>query len=388
VEKSLKVVKSVSQPFVPSEEVLGVFSKFKEMVNHAIRVGVEKNVSSRFKLSNEVYDSLRNDLHSWYVLGAVEKASGILKNYRTVKRKNDNTKTPYVKRNFIILGNQAFKIIEGKLRMHIGSRSFIDIPLNDYVLKVLSDKSVKIGELVLTDKTLSISYSKQIYLIESVDVIGIDRNLNNATTASSQEINVYNLSKATRIKNVYKKVKSHFKRNDCRIRKKIFQKYGLKQKRRENQLLHRVSKKIVEKAFNEKASIALENIKGIRKLYRKGNGQGKKYRGKLNGWSFSKLANFIQYKANWLGLSVDYVNARNTSNLCATCGSKIIECAGRKVFCKNCFNKSDRDVNAALNIRTRGLRLEPDGKAVEAMVTERYDPSKRRVNPFSRCLSA
>ncbi len=57
-----------------------------------------------------------------------------------------NSRTPRVKRNFIILGNQAFKIINGKLKMHVASRSFIEIPLNNYVLKVLSEKGIKIGE--------------------------------------------------------------------------------------------------------------------------------------------------------------------------------------------------------------------------------------------------
>ena len=61
---------------------------------------------------------------------------------------------------------------------------------------------------------------------------------------------------------------SNFKRNDVRIRKKIFSKYGKKEKNRVHQILHNASKKIVSK----NQGIIMENIKGIRKLYRKGNG--------------------------------------------------------------------------------------------------------------------
>ena len=73
-------------------------------------------------------------------------------------------------------------------------------------------------------------------------------------------------------------VKSHFKRNDARIRKRVFGKYGRKQQNRVNQRLHLVSKAIVEQAEAEKQGIVMENLKGIRKLYQKGNGQGKDYR--------------------------------------------------------------------------------------------------------------
>ena len=55
---------------------------------------------------------------------------------------------------------------------------------------------------------------------------------------------VYDLKKANELVDAYKTVKSSFKRIDARIRKKIFSKYGKKQKDRVNTLLHRTSKKI------------------------------------------------------------------------------------------------------------------------------------------------
>jgi len=44
----------------------------------------------------------------------------------------------------------------------------------------------------------------------------------------------------------------------------------------------------------------MEDIQGIRKMYRKGNGQGTKYRAKMNPWSFYELQRQIEYKARWL----------------------------------------------------------------------------------------
>jgi putative transposase len=48
------------------------------------------------------------------------------------------------------------------------------------------------------------------------------------------------------------------------------------------QYLHKITKDIVELAKESRSAIILEDIKGIRKLYRKGNGQGNKFRRKMN----------------------------------------------------------------------------------------------------------
>jgi putative transposase len=196
------------------------------------------------------------------------------------------------------------------------------------------------------------------------DFVGIDRNLDNVTMFDTQNNSkIHNLQKASKIKNTYKHVKSRFRRNDIRIRKKIFQKYGIKEKNRVHQLLHSVSKKIV----SENKGIILEDIKGIRKLYKKGNGQGKKFRGRMNSWSFYELQRQIEYKARWLGLPVKYVKAAGTSSKCAVCGSKMVPEEHRMMFCPCCNVAVDMDVNAAKNILARGTEDVPDATQSEAM---------------------
>ncbi|MGI0065293.1 MAG: zinc ribbon domain-containing protein, partial [Nitrosotalea sp.] len=177
---------------------------------------------------------------------------------------------------------------------------------------------------------------------------------------------VYDLSKTQEIIATYSKVKSKFRRNDSRISKKIFQKYGRLQKNRIHNILHCASKKIT----SQNSGIIMENIKGIRKMYRKGNGQGKTYRSKMNSWSFYELQRQIEYKARWLGLPVEYVRASGTSSKCAVCGSKLVSEEHRKMSCPVCKSIVDRDVNAAHNILLRGTRVVPDGTAGEAVMTE------------------
>jgi len=375
-------VKAVKQSYQLTQELEDVLETFRYMVNFCVHVGLERNITSRFKLSNAVYKELHNGLHTWYILSAVEKATAILRNYRKTKRKNLKTKTPYVRKTFLSIGNQAYRIVDGKLRLPTKPRQFIYIPLNKHTQEVLSDPSLKFGSICLTASTVSISFSKEIAEIEPTGHIGLDRNLDNVTTCNTEDnVGRYDLSEATRIKSVYREVKSHFKRNDVRVRRKIFQKYGQKQRNRVSQILHRTSKKIVEEATENRFSITMENIKGMRKLYRRGNGQGRNYRSRLNSWSFYEFQRQIEYKAKWEGVPIVYVKAGGTSSICAICGSlmrenpnaqRILECEKGHIL--------DRDVNAALNIMVRGVRFAPvNGSSSEGMMQECF-----KANPETR----
>jgi putative transposase len=59
------------------------------------------------------------------------------------------------------------------------------------------------------------------------------------------------------------------------VRRKLAQKYGHRRQERIRQILNLVSKFIVTGARAKKQVIVFEDIRGIRKLYRKGSGQGR-----------------------------------------------------------------------------------------------------------------
>jgi putative transposase len=339
------------------------------MVNDCIRIGLAENVTSLKSLSLKAYSVLAYETPSYYKLCAISAAVGILRNYRRAKRKNPRTKTPYAKK-LRLTTCYGFKIVDGAVRLSIRPHEYELIPLNKHTLKVLSEPSLNIRSVTLTPSTIGISFSHETAEIECVGQLGIDRNLDNVTIAESKgETHAYDLSEATRIKSTYREVKSHLKRNDVRIRRKIFGKYGVKQRNRVKQILHRTSKDIVEKAKKSKSAIVMEKLTGLRKLYRRGNGQGRNYRAKMNSWSFGELQRQIEYKAKWEGLPIIYVPPQKTSSTCAICGSQI-ECTGRMVWCSNCQTLVDRDINAARNLAKRGLRFSPVEPPNEAMVAE------------------
>lgn len=368
------VTKCVWQYHSKREELQPVFDYFREITNEAIRLGIEKNITSRFKLHHEAYFKLRSKFHSRYVLGAILCATSRLNQFKQRKKKDPQAKTPYIHKNHLVLDNQSYKIVNENILIPISANTHCSIRLNHYVLRQI--QNVKLGAITITEDKIVLGYSRQVTDRKPSDFVAIDRNLDNATTFDTKyNCVIYDLQMTNQIKRKCKQKIARFRRNDARIRQRILAKYGKKEKNKVNHILHLVSKKIIE----QNMGVILEDLKGIRKLYRRGNGQGKKYRAKMNSWSFFELQRQIEYKARWLGLPVTYVKASGTSSKCAVCGAKMIAEEHRQISCPCCKTVVDRDINAAKNILARGIRFMPVGAANEAMVED-------ISNPQSRCI--
>jgi putative transposase len=315
------------------------------------------------------------DIYSTYKICAISRAAGILANRKTSIRRGFKPRQPYAKRP-LLATYSGFKIVNGVLKVPVGGRQYFDIALNSHVRQVLSDPSLTVRSITLiASNTVSICYSKEVAEeIECTSIEGVDRNLGNLTVGNARRIVQYDLSKAVSIAENTRSVVRSFKRNDARIRRKIAGKYGQRRRNRVNQLLHYVSKSVVQKAKQDKEAIAFEDITHIRRLYQRGNGQGRYFRSKLNGWSLVEIKRLISYKAQWEGVRVIQLSVketRGTSQLCPRCGKKItqVDRKGRQLYCFECKRWMDRDIVAALNLSIKGRsRFErSQGAAGEAM---------------------
>jgi len=110
-------------------------------------------------------------------------------------------------------------------------------------------------------------------------------------------------------------------------------------------LNHKISKKIVETAKEEKAGINLEDLTGIRKNKK----QAKSFKYSLNSWSYYQLGMFISYKAKLAGIPVTYINPAYTSQACSICG-RLGERNKKSFKCPHCRHVENADVNASFNI--------------------------------------
>jgi putative transposase len=345
---------------------------FTRMTNDCIRIGIAKRKTSLKSLSLSCYPQLENyEVPSAFKLCAISNAAGILSNYRKLSKKH-RVNEPYCRR-LKLTTCYGLKKMDGKLRIPGG----LQIPLNNYTQRFLSQPDVETRSVTLTPESLSVTVRKQVQQSICLGMVGIDRNLANITLADTEnQTERYDLSKVPLIKSRCKEIRSQLSRNDVRVRRRISGKYGRLERDRVGWILHNVSANIVLQAKLRRQAIVMEDLRGIRRLYRRGNGQGSNYRGKMNSWSYGELQRQIQYKAEWNGIPVVYVRAFGTSAKCSKCGHQALPEENRKLHCPSCGLTVDRDVNAARNILARGLRFKPVGSASEAMVRE---PQRRAI---------
>jgi putative transposase len=376
----MHAVKAVKQGYTPSPGLLELLDVFRKMVNDCVRIGLSENITSMKTLSKKAYHRLAgHNVPARYRLTAISKAAGILRNYRYALKKCPRGKKPYAKK-LMLTDCYFFKIVNGRLRLPLRTREYTYIPLNSFLLQSIRGYTVR--SVCLTASTLSIAFSKETVEIKPKGLIGLDCNLDNVTSVSYDGTTKrYDLSRATNIKENCRQAKRGFRRNDHRVMKELYSKYGKIQRNKVGWILHNSSASIVRQAKEKRFGIVMENLKGIRKLYRKGNGQGRDYRGRMSTWGYAELQRQIEYKAKWEGIPVYYVHASKTSSTCAICGCKVAECAGRKVYCPRCGKLVDRAVNAAMNILSAGLRFGLLGMADEAV---KGNPEERKEQAIPR----
>jgi len=370
--ESVKVVKAVRFQYTPTQDIHDLLVTFRDLVNEALRIGFEKKPRTRFQLQAMIYYDLKEKygLHSHYILSACECAFAMLRNRKW-------RKCPYARKLFLKLDNQTYSLDYMLLRIPTTPRHFISILLKagDYQLSFLRDPSLKRGSITVTDSTIVLAVSKTASVVEPLrKPIAYDINEKNITGSDGEQID---LSHIAQIKHQYSRIRASIAHKTCRdrrIKKRLLAKYGRRERQRTNQALHMVSKRIVEKAKQAHSPIVLERLTHIRRSMLRGNGQGRKMRGRLNRWSFYELQRQIEYKAQWEGIPVKYVGASMTSKTCSHCGYKNKALKWEKCWtCPNCGIQHNRDINAAINILSRFkepnvVRSADEGLAKETMV--------------------
>ena len=352
--------KAVKQRFTPPVSIEPLMETFRLMCNDAIRIGLAANASSLKRLSKLTYGELRRyDAPSYYKLCAISKVAGILAARKKSIRRGFPTKTPYLSKPMLVSG-YGFKVQGGSLHIPIGVRRFERIPLNAHTLAVISESGAEVRSFTLSERSLSLCIVKQVEEMKQAEgVIGVDRNLRNVTLGNAEQVVYYDVSKAVEIADNTRSIIRSFKRNDVRIRRELAGKYGRRRHERVRQILNRVSKSIVAYAKVRRQAIAFEDIGGIRKLYRRGNGQGRSFRGRMNSWPFSELKRQVEYKAAWEGVPVITLTAKETRGTtmgCYRCGERLQDSRERPrvLWCLRCGRWEDRDLVAVMNISHRG----------------------------------
>jgi putative transposase len=104
-------------------------------------------------------------------------------------------------------------------------------------------------------------------------------------------------------------------RSTRRRARQILQRLSGKERRFQQWLNHTISKSIIEDALKNNASVAIENLSGIRDRTNQ-QPRSKTERRRSNSWSFYQLRSFLEYKGIKYGVDVIAVPPAYTSQTC------------------------------------------------------------------------
>lgn len=151
-------------------------------------------------------------------------------------------------------------------------------------------------------------------MIEPGGVLGIDLGIINI--ASDSDGDAFSGSTLNGMRARHRKLRAKLQSKGTRASRRLLKKRKRKETRFATHTNHCISKKIVAKAKDTNRAIALEELKGIRSR----TTVRKPQRATHNSWAFFQLRSFIDYKAKRVGVPVFFVDPRNTSRTCPSCG--------------------------------------------------------------------
>ena len=187
--------------------------------------------------------------------------------------------------------------------------------------------------------------------IEFTEVLGVDTGIVNIATDSDGEVHSGKTVNNVRFR--HRHLRQKLQRKGTKSAKRRLRKLSGKEQRFGKWVNHNISKRIVAKAQHTRRAIGFENLEGITDRVRVRKSQ----KATLHSWSFYQLNVFTQYKAQRAGIAVIYVDPRNTSRTCPSCGC--IDKANRPnqatFLCTSCGFSGHADRIAARNIASRAV---------------------------------
>jgi IS605 OrfB family transposase len=188
-------------------------------------------------------------------------------------------------------------------------------------------------------------------MVDPAEWLGVDLGIANIATTSDGT--VFAGKGLNRVRHRNQRLRQKLQAKRTKSAKRLLRKRRRKEARFAADTNHVISKRIVTEAQRTGRGIALEDLTGIRGRVR----LRKPQRVTLHSWAFAQLAAFIAYKAVHAGLPVMYVDPAYTSQGCSRCGhTERANRPNQSTFrCTSCGFSEHADVNAAVNIASRGV---------------------------------
>jgi putative transposase len=189
-------------------------------------------------------------------------------------------------------------------------------------------------------------------------VMGCDVGENNIAATSSGR--VFDGGKLRHDRDSYLAHRRRLQSNGSQSAKQRLRKISGKERRHAAHVNHAISKAIVAESVSCRANeIRLEDLTHIRDRIK----AGKRVRARLHRWAWRQLQDFVAYKAQAVGITVNYVNPAYTSQTCSVC-HELGKRRKHRFVCTHCGHVAHSDINGARNIAAFAEVLTPARGAV------------------------
>ena len=352
-----------------------ILLQYLEDMREAIRYGVMKSYlqwKNRGFLPSPI--DLRREMKPWFdsrysyakhhINPVCRSSVAILKSF---KKNHHKKRYPEVMRLSIRLDSELVKIVGDKIRITIRPGEYDYIPINARNKKWSEYSKYRIGEVLITNKIIAISFKFPNNELGD-EKVGIDINFGSivGTVVNKgvvKETFTEYIPNIARIQNDFsrrrRQLQKHIKNKEKRY-KKLKESRG-RQRNRIKDALHKLSSKIVREHLE--SSFILEDLRTIKK---NPNNNSKKLRTYLNRWPYSQFQKMLEYKSQFRSV---YVHPEGTSSECPVCGGRLEHPVWKMSRCKKCGRDYDRDRLASLAITLRGLYLCGDPFPVSAITS-------------------
>lgn len=354
----------------------------------------KEKTTSRVKIHKKYYREAVNkfNLLTANIQLALDKAIEVQRSYW---KKRDKKSKPKFKKQFVCFRQDTFRIFDKYIQLNFPDRKRVNIPFkvcNPNHKEYLIQEARRAQLIKRKSKWfLYVSYRTPEIHNGYSNVIGIDLGIKKLATISNPEKTInkfFSGNKAIYTRNKYNWYRQQIqKAKDTGRAKKGYRALkrisGKEQKWMTN-LNHKISKKIVEIAKENKANIAIENLKGIRERIK----ATKRVRRMLHNWAFRQLINFLAYKSAMIGLELVALDPRGTSLTCSQCGhyDKRNRKNQSKFVCKKCNFQLNADLNAARNLALIASNLNGGGKRLREQAI--MPPAREGKTLNVSCLEA
>jgi len=190
----------------------------------------------------------------------------------------------------------------------------------------------------------------EVEFVKSETVLGVDVGENNLAATSTGKL--FGAGSLRHRRDEHLSFRSRLQSNGSQSARQALRQVSGKEQRRVRHTNHEVSKAIVLDAQEIGAGkIVLEDLTHIRENIK----AGRRVRTRLHRWAFRQLQTFVEYKAQAVGIAVEYVNPAYTSQTCSLCGS--LGNRSKHLFTCKCGFRAHSDVNASQNLSRIGRSI-------------------------------